>query len=97
LIRDRRRISENECAVATGSVADAIAGAAAGLDPDKVVAEILKLLLNTAAAGVSDCDDADERAYTHGNSKNGEQTSNPIPAQRRRCFPNCVLEVHPAI
>ena len=65
LLDNRCGVGEYQSAICSGSVADAISDAAASLDPNKVVSDILKLFLDAAAAGIANRHNADERAYSY--------------------------------
>ena len=93
LLRDRRRISKNQRAITPGAKADPISGPASSFYPNKIVSQALKLLLYAAAACIPNRHNADERAYSHRDSQNRKNTSDPVAAQRRGSFSDCILKI----
>ena len=94
LLRHRRRITKNQRAITPGAKADPVSGPASSFYPNKIVSQALKLLLYAAADCIPNRHNADERAYSHRDSQNRKNTSDPVAAQRRGGFSDCVLEVH---
>ena len=94
LLRDRRRVTKNQCAITPGTKADPVSGPASSFYPNKIVSQALKLLLYAAAACIPNRHNTDERAYSHRDSQNRKNTSDPVAAQSQGGFSDCVLEVH---
>src|SRR4029077_937646 len=73
---------------------DAAAVMTASFDPNKIVADALKLIFDALRAGAPDADHADERSYAHDNAEHGQAASYSIPKQRAQGFPKNRVEKH---
>jgi hypothetical protein len=56
-----------------------IYGAPTGLNPDKIIAQIIELLLYLSLTRVADRNNADNRAYANGNAENRQRTAQLVP------------------
>ena len=90
---DERHLLENGLDVALQqglgamtAAADAAGRARTGLDPHKVVAEIIELLLHLGGAGLADGDDADDGADADGDAQHGERASQLVAEQSAQGF-----------
>jgi hypothetical protein len=88
------RIAENQCPAAPRPHSHSVPRPAAGFDPDEVVAQALELVFNTAAPGISNRNNTNERAYADGYSNDGEPTPNPVPIQSSESFAENGFQIH---
>ncbi len=94
LLGDGMGVVEHQRPSAARSRPHAVPGPAAGLDPDKVVAQTLQLVFYLAAAGIADGNHADKRSHADGDAQNGEDTAKPVPREGYERFPKQSLEIH---
>src|ERR1051326_8855722 len=82
LVLDGDGVAEGERLRAARAGADAVDRAAAGLDPDEVVAEVVELLLDARLPGFADGHDADHRGDADGDAEDGEHAAHLVAQQR---------------
>jgi hypothetical protein len=94
LVEDGPAIAERQGLAAPASDADAIPRPAPRFEPDKVIADVMKLVFHPFGSRFADTDDADKRTDARNDAKHGQDAPDFVPEQSLEGFPHDCIEEH---
>jgi hypothetical protein len=94
LVEQGPAIAERQRLASSASDAHAIPRPPAGLEPDKVISYVMKLVFHPLRSRLADAYHADERPDARNDAQHRQDTSDFVPEQRLEGFPHNRIEEH---